>query len=756
MMEARARSAAGHLGMATFALLLMAGMPSLCGGIEVDIATPAKGQVAIYRDDWGVPHVYASNEADGYFGLGYAQAEDQLGVLIELFNAVLGVPTGATGRKNYGLPAGFALDSLRWQHGEAGRAGFSRLSRSLQKNYAAWIRGIERYMREHPEKVPAGTVRLEPWFPVAVSRALFWDYMTLDGLGDCARSGAKLASMPKPPAASTRFASNEWVVAPWRTADGATIVLSDPHGEVDGRLFYEFRMHAGGLHVAGYALGVQFLLMHNRDLGWGQTTGAPDVSDCYELEIDPNDPMRYRFDGRWRAITAREVNFPGEGGTPSTHRFEHVILNGVVSPILARDGTKAYALSTPYQSAAGLFDEEVYRWNLARNVEELRAAARLQGSYPQNMMVGDRHGRLFYLRMGRTPVRPAGHDWTRAVPGNTSATQWRGVHPMEELVQIMDPPQGYMQNANIPPDRMVAGKPLVRPEDYPTYIYNDVEYFRYLARGLRANDVLSRAYNLKLDEATQLALDETWYGNEKWRDLLHAALEADRSAVRDRSDEFKRVAQRLANFDGVASASSAAALNHVYWRTALLERLTAEEEQALKRMLIGEENLSSGMTKALLAAVDDAVAQMQKLHGSVDLLYGDVFRIRRNETRPSLPLGGGFPMHVQSYPACRNMENLAFACVLTQRAFSFGEPDAEGRRYVNGGSRALRLVEFTDPIKSYSLHLYGQSEDPASAHFDDQVVLASERRLKPVYFSPAELAGHVESTRVLSVRSGRN
>jgi acyl-homoserine-lactone acylase len=154
----------------------------------------------------------------------------------------------------------------------------------------------------------------------------------------------------------------------------------------------------------------------------------------------------------------------------------------------------------------------------------------------------------------------------------------------------------------------------------------------------------------------------------------------------------------------------------------------------------------------MLAAVNDAISKMHNLHGSVDLSYGEVFRIRRDETRPSLPLSGGFPINLQSYPACRDMESLAFACVLTQRAFSFGEPDSEGRRYVRGGSRALRLVAFTDPIRSFSLHLYGQSDDPASAHFDDQVALASEKRLKPEYFSPEELAPHVESVHVLNVR----
>jgi acyl-homoserine lactone acylase PvdQ len=720
------------------------------------IETPVAGQVAIYRDNWGVPHIYASTEPDGYFGLGYAQAEDQLAALLELFNGVLGWQTGSPTLTSYGLPGEFGVEALRWQHAEAGREGFARLSSALKKNYGAWIRGITRFMEEHPDKVPAGTPQLEDWLPVGVSRALLWDYMTFDGIGDCARGGVKLAHSPgESGRAPDRLASNEWVLAPWRTADHATIVLSDPHGEVDGRIFYEFRMHAGAMHVAGYTLGALFLLTHNRDLGWGQTTGAPDVSDCYELEVDPRNPARFRFDGGWRPITAREVTVKGEGGASVVRRFEHVILNDVVSPIVARVADKAYAVSTPYQNAAGLFDEEVYRWNLARSVEELRAATRLLGSYQQNMMVGDRHGRLFYLRMGRTPVRPANYDWTRPVPASTSATQWRGIHPVADLVQIVDPPQGYMQNANIPPDRMVDGEPLVRSGGYPTYIYNDVEYFRYLARGLRANEVLSRAYGFTIEDAIGLALDEKWFGHEMWRDMLQAALEANSAAVRARSDEFRRVAQRLVNFDGVAAADSVAALNHVYWRTALLKRLGAEEKASLDRTLTGREALTPIVATAMVEAVDDAIEQMRALHGSVDLQYGAVFRIRRDATRASLPLGGGFPMHIEPYSACRDLESPAFACVLTQRAFSFGQPDGEGRRYVQAGSRALRLVAFTDPIRSFSLHLYGQSDDPASAHYDDQIALASGRRLKPTYFNPDELAGHLESARVLATRADR-
>ena len=95
---------------------------------------------------------------------------------------------------------------------------------------------------------------------------------------------------------------------------------------------------------------------------------------------------------------------------------------------------------------------------------------------------------------------------------------------------------------------------------------------------------------------------------------------------------------------------------------------------------------------------------------------------------------------------------LELTCIFTLRAMStFSPPDSLGLRHVQIGSRLLRLVQFTDPIRSYTLHNFGQSENPDSPHYVDQAQLTSERRLKPTYFDTAELMNHVVSTRVLDV-----
>ena len=105
-------------------------------------------------------------------------------------------------------------------------------------------------------------------------------------------------------------------------------------------------------------------------------------------------------------------------------------------------------------------------------------------------------------------------------------------------------------------------------------------------------------------------------------------------------------------------------------------------------------------------------------------------------------------LHPTDQVACA----LALSCVFTLRAMtSFSRPDSLGLRHVEIGSRLLRLVQFTDPIRSFTLHNYGQSVNPDSPHYIDQARLTSERRLKPTYFDPAELMNHVVSTKVLDV-----
>jgi acyl-homoserine lactone acylase PvdQ len=491
------------------------------------------------------------------------------------------------------------------------------------------------------------------------------------------------------------------------------------------------------------------LLAHNRSLGWGQTTGNPDVADCYEVDVDPANPRRFQFDGSWQTMTTRRETFAVQGGAPVTRTLEYTRHNGVVSPVVARVGAKAYVVSTTYMDslATPAFDEEVFRLNLAASVPEAKQAMQSVGMYPQNVMFGDAEGNIWYVRAGRTPIRPTGFDWTKPVPGNHSATAWKGLHSLDDLVQVSNPKEGYLVNNNIAPDMMLPDPP-VSAERYPAYLFND-RPGRTNTRGLRAIEALSSAYAFTLDDAIDLALDDKWYGIESWQRLLAQALAARADWARARPPKLRRVADALLRFDGHGRAASAPALQFVYWQEAIGRLLPAALLPDLDRALLDRAPPGGPVVAALVDAIDSAVAGLERRRGSIDAVLGDEFRIRRGDG-PSWPLGAPSILP-RNRSQCVVPIEWDRACLVTLRAMTFGPPDSAGHRWPTIGSRALRLVSFTKPIRAYSLHLFGQTTDPASPHAADQIPLSSGRKLKPEYFEPAELEGHVVSTATLTV-----
>src|SRR5262249_19127893 len=138
-------------------------------------------------------------------------------------------------------------------------------------------------------------------------------------------------------------------------------------------------------------------------------------------------------------------------------------------PVVARKGNTAYTIAIPYADEVGLGDQ-IYEMKKARNLDEMkRALGRLQ-LMAQNVMVATVQGDIYYVRNGRVPIRAPGVNSSRPVPGNTSAHEWRGIHPLADLVQVTNPPGGWMQNCNCSPATMMFDSPMV-PAKYQTHPY---------------------------------------------------------------------------------------------------------------------------------------------------------------------------------------------------------------------------------------------------------------------------------------------
>ena len=186
-------------------------------------------------------------------------------------------------------------------------------------------------------------------------------------------------------------------------------------------------------------------------------------------------------------------------------------------PIVARQGDKAWAAALAYEEEIGYLESK-YHFMVAEDYQGAAAALDVLQIMPQNVMIADTGGNIYYQRTGRVPIRPDGYDWRRPVDGSTSDTEWQGIHPASDLMSLLNPERGYMQNNNIGPDTMLVGSPLV-PERYPAYLYNQPALYTH-QRGASAIARLEAKREAggkwSEEEIVELALDRSVYQHERW------------------------------------------------------------------------------------------------------------------------------------------------------------------------------------------------------------------------------------------------
>jgi acyl-homoserine lactone acylase PvdQ len=386
--------------------------------------------------------------------------------------------------------------------------------------------------------------------------------------------------------------------------------------------------------------------------------------------------------------------------------FRYVDHNGLRCPIVAEDGDTVYAVCTPYQHDGGGIDVALYQLLHATDVRGACDALRDLGMFPQNVMVADRTGGCWYVRAGRVPKRAPHIDYGRPLDGHDPKADWQGVHTIEDLVQLDGPPDGYLQNCNVAPDTMFAGAAdsALSASNYAPYLFN-VAPGMTNSRGERATELLSRCTSASIDDLQAIATEEYWIGTERWLDVLRTALEqpADDLAI-------------LLAFDGVAAADSRGALIYSLWREAVVD---------LTDIVDGGEPLTADQQRTLVDAARRAVAD------AGEATYGERFRIRRAGGRSWPGRAGFFARH-------RDVV-LNDDIVAPLRVMLFGPADGDGIRWEAGGGRSLRLTILGDRARSWSVVLYGQSGDPASPHYDDQIALYSERRMRDTRFDDPQL-----------------
>lgn len=683
-------------------------------------ADPAKqGEVTIHRDEFGVPHIFGDAESSMAFGMGYAQAEDRLEELLRQYRRCTGTMCEAFG------PTYFRDDYRQrlWRHAEVAKANYDKLAPLPRTIIEAYHDGVRQFMKENPDKVPGWAPRLEPWMCVALSRYIIWGWPEGDAGGDMQRAGIK----PDP---VEYRGSNQWLVAPSRSAEKAVIALIDPHlSWYDQFRFYEARLYGGAIEFSGMAiLGLPMpSLGHSRYCSVAMTTGGPDAADCYEEQVHPENPKQYRYDGAWKdMVTRKEIIRVLDKGAVKEQTVE--IDETIHGPVVARKGDKAYTLKIPYADQFQLLDQGI-KMALAKNLAEMKEALSMLQLMEQNVMVGTVDGDIYYLRNARVPIRPKGLDTKRPIPGDTSRNEWQGIHPISDLIQIENPPQGYMQNCNVSPQYLMKNCPI-QAEKYAErpYLFNGFysiakRYDNPLhQRAAMCLELLDSKSTMTIEDAFQVANSPDVYQADVWQQKLRSAFEKS-----EKKAELAPFVEVILAWNRRCDPDSKGAVAYRYWKEELPEVVRLYDRAGLPPN-------PAATDAVLLAAAEKGAANMKADHGRYDVAFGEVYRVGRRGSGRDWPVGGG------SVPTLE-----------TPRAIGFDPIPGTKKFLGKSGQTSTQVVLLTKPPRSWTYVPLGQSDDPKSPHYDDQAErLFSPSVMKPTYFLDKEaLLKNVRSTKTL-------
>ncbi len=662
--------------------------------------------VRILRDEWGVPHVFGKTDADVAYGLAYAHAEDDFETLQGVLLAARGKLASVYGKD--AAPNDYMVHLLRiWDVVEAGYSQLSPETRALCEAYAA---GMNYYAALHPEHahrelypvtgkdLVAGFVHKVPLF-FGIDKTLI----------KLLEPDTQRTTLPPPATSVKRYfdltsqpiGSNTFSISPRRTADRSTWLAVNSHQPWEGPVaWYEVHLHSdeGWNMVGGILPGAPIVLHgHNRELGWAHTVNTPDLVDVYELEINPQNLKQYRFDGEWRDLEVREAAIEVKLLGPIKWTFKREVMWSVHGPVIVGPrGTFALRF-------AGFGEvrhiEQWYRMNKARDFEEWMAAMRLNALPMFNTGYADSAGNIFYLYNGRIPLRASGYDWQYLVPGNTSATLWKEYLPFEQLPQAKNPASGFVQNCNSSPFQTTRGRENPRAEDYAAAL--GIETFM-TNRALRALELFGSDSAITAEEFFVYKYDMAYSEHSQIARLVQQALTA--APAQD-------------------SLTNAALAVLRAWDL----RTDPENMQAALAMLalrtFVDDDMATITTTMLLDSLRQAAHVLVKNHGSLEVEWQKVNRLRRGEV--DLGLGGG--------------PDILHAV--------YGKPDGKGHLVGHTGDSYVLLVNWdkAGKVHSQSIHVYGSATaNKNSKHYADQAPLFVERKLKPVWMEEAEIRGHLE------------
>jgi len=659
--------------------------------LEID---PQK--INIVRDGYGVPHIFANTDSEVAYGLAWAHAEDDFITLQKCFLASKAMLGQQTGREGAVVDYFVHLLRIRELVNERYQTDISNDFKLVLNGYCD---GINAYADAHPKEV------LEKRsFPVVPQDLVVYSLLQLAISCDADAALRTIYNGSVEMAEFNLEGSNAFAFNSKITEDGNVYLAINTHHPLEGQVaWYEAHLCSNeGWNILGalYPGAPVIFTGVNKDLGWTHTVNHPDKIDVYQLEMNPDDPLQYKVDGKWYTLEENTVKLKVKVPGVNFHTKRKTYWSIYGPTMITSRGV--FSVRT-----GAIMDirplEEWYRMNKAQNYSQFKKALKMEAIPAFNLVYGDRYDTIFYISNGRLPLREPGFDWQHTVPGNISKTLWSQFHPIDDLPQVLNPRCGYLFNTN-----HSAFTPSAEQDNPDKNLFDTTMGYETHDnnRSIRVREILptegkisydqfkKMKYDLQLPKQmafpvnidTLFLLDELQY--PKYKSLIASLKTWDRKGT-------------IENKGAAIFALSFYYIAEKYKKDPTLKVL--DKELAVETFAYVHEYL-------------------HKHYAGKEITLGELQRLERGHK--SLPMQG-------------------LPDVL---ASMYSTPGDDGKLRATLGECYISLIRFTENGPEIeSVNAFGASNRPGSRHYDDQMKLFQQQKTKRMTLDRDEIYSHAES-----------
>jgi len=758
------------------------------------ITLPHLGRtVEILIDHWGVPHIYAKNEADLFFAQGFNAARDRLFQIDLWRRRGLGQSSEVFG------PAFVEQDKatrLFLYRGDMDKewAAYAPDAKQIAEHFVAGINAYIDWLTHHPDRVPwefkqlnyapakwstddvvrirshgltrnlssevarskvmcaadlkSDEVRIglqppwQPQVPPGIDPCLPKDLLKVFTLATqevlltpAARKATASTDSDSAPAVETAASepstanlegSNNWVIAPWKSATGRAVMANDPHRAYsEPSLRYISDLNAPTLHVIGAnepALpGVS--LGHNDWIAFGYTIFPIDQEDLYIYEVNPANSNQYKYQGGWEPFRMVREEIKVKGQAPVSVDLTFTRHGPVI--YVEKGKNRAFAVRSAWLEPGMAPYCGALRYMRAKNFDQFKDAVEYWGAPTLNHLYADVKGNIGWVPGGLAPIRP-NWDGLLPVPGD-GRFEWAGRWKGEQLPRVYNPASGYITTSN----------EMNMPADYP---YKERKLgFEWAndSRHQRIDEVMANARTLSLEDSMHLQNDQVSIPARRLVALLKTLSSDD--------PKTKAALGLLATWNASVDADAPAAALHEVWFSRHLGRAfkaavlsqsaagaidapdTAVMLHALEHPETGfAGNAAEKRNQLLLASLRSAYEEMEKLQGPDPRQWN----------------WGKLQYNLSEHPFAAIVDDATRARInvgpIEKNGSSF-VPSASGYRVSDfrqmGGPSVRVVVDVGNWDNSKAVNHPGQSGDPDSPHYRDLAQMWRNGQYFPLLYS---------------------